>query len=295
MSDFVLSCCSTTDLKPEYVKERNIEYLPFHYELADKSYSDDLGQSLDYHGFYQAMVDGAMTRTSQPNVEDYEEYFEKYLKEGKDVLHLVLSSGISGAINSATAAANELREKYPDRKLYVVDSLCASGGFGFIMDALADLRDEGKNIDELYKFAEDRKLYVNHWFFTSDLTFFIRGGRVSKTSGYVGKLLNICPLLNVDFMGRLIPRYKIRTKKKVMEAIVDKMAELAEGGEDYTGKVFITHADVLDDAKEVAGMIEKRFPKMNGKVDINYIGPTIGAHTGPGTVALFFWGAKRVD
>ena len=186
-------------------------------------------------------------------------------------------------------------EKYPDREIYIVDSLAASSGYGLLMDRLADLRDEGMSAKDLAAWAEENKLKLHHWFFSSDLTFFVKGGRVSKTSGFVGNLLNICPLLNVSFEGKLIPRYKIRTKKKAIVAIVDKMVEFAENGTDYNGKCYISNSACLEDAKEVAKLVEERFPYLNGSVEINSIGTTIGSHTGPGTVALFFWGSKRVD
>lgn len=293
MGDYVISCCSTVDLSAEYLQKRNIEYVCFHFEVDGKTYPDDLGQSIPFKDFYQMMRDGAMTRTSQVGVGEYEEYFEKFLKEGKDILHLSLSTGISGTYNSACLAAQDLREKYPDRKIYVVDSLAASAGFGLFMDKLADLRDEGKDIDTLHVWAENHKLNCIHWFFTSDLTYLVRGGRVSKTSGFVGQLLNICPLLNVDYKGRLIAREKIRTKKKVIRRIVEKMEEDAENGLDYSGKCFISNSDCYEDARAVADLIEARFPKLDGKVMISEIGTTIGSHTGPGTVALFFWGKKR--
>lgn len=211
------------------------------------------------------------------------------------MLHLCLSSGISGTANSAMIAQRELQEKYPERKIYVVDSYAASAGFGLLVDKLADMRDEGKTIDEVYAWAMDNRLKLHHWFFTSDLTFFIKGGRVSKVSGFVGGILNICPLLNVSFEGKLIPRFKIRTKKKVIEACVNQMEALAINGTDYEGKCYISNSACLEDARAVADLVESRFPKLNGKVEIYDIGTTIGSHTGPGTVALFFWGAKRED
>ena len=163
------------------------------------------------------------------------------------------------------------------------------------MDKLADLRDEGKSLSEVADFAEKNKRRLQHWFFSSDLTFYIRGGRISKTSGFIGGLLNICPLLNVDYQGCLIPRYKIRTKKKVIKAIVDQMIEHAENGTDYSGKCYISNSACYEDARAVADLVEKNFPKLDGKVVINSIGTTIGSHTGPGTVALFFWGDERKD
>lgn len=295
MSDYVISCCSTADLSKEHFEKIDVHYCCFHYEMDGVQYSDDLGQSMDFDVFYQRMTDGAMTKTSQINADEYEEYFTQFLSQGKDILHLTLSSGISGTFNSANLAKALLEDKYPDRKIYVIDSLAASSGYGLLVDHLATMRDSGATIDELAAWVEEHKLNLNHWFFSSDLTFFIRGGRISKAAGAVGTVLNICPLMNVDFEGRLIPRYKIRTKKKVIQAIVDKMAEQAEGGTDYSGKCFISHSACEEDAKAVAALVEERFPNLNGRVLINSIGTTIGSHTGPGTVALFFWGQKRED
>lgn len=295
MSDYVISCCSTADLSKEHFEKIDVHYCCFHYEMDGVQYSDDLGQSMDFDVFYQRMTDGAMTKTSQINADEYEEYFAQFLSQGKDILHLTLSSGISGTFNSANLAKALLEDKYPDRKIYVIDSLAASSGYGLLVDHLAGMRDSGATIDELAAWVEEHKLNLNHWFFSSDLTFFIRGGRISKAAGAVGTVLNICPLMNVDFEGRLIPRYKIRTKKKVIQAIVDKMAEQAEGGTDYSGKCFISHSACEEDAKAVAALVEERFPNLNGHVLINSIGTTIGSHTGPGTVALFFWGQKRED
>lgn len=295
MSDYILSCCSTADLTKEHFEERGISYICFHYQLDGKQYADDLGQSMPSEKFYKAMADGAETKTSQVNAEEFQAYFEKFLKQGKDVLHVCLSSGISGVINSAMIAREELAEKYPDRKILVVDSLGASSGYGLLMDQLADLRDQGKSIQQVYDWANQHKLELNHWFFSTDLTFYIKGGRISKASGFIGGVLNICPLLNMDDQGRLIPRFKIRTKKKVIRAIVDKMEEYANDGRDYSGKCYISQSGCYEDARAVADLVEARFPHLNGKVEINYVGTTIGSHTGPGTVALFFWGRKRTE
>lgn len=295
MSDYILSCCSTADLTKEHFQRRNISYICFHYELDGVEYKDDLGESMPFDRFYAAMANGADTKTSQINTEEFAAYFEPFLKEGKDILHLCLSSGITGVVNSAMLARDMLAEEYPDHKIYILDSLAASSGYGLLMDRLADLRDEGMSIDELYEWAKANRLKLNHWFFSTDLTFFIKGGRVSKTSGFIGGMLNICPLLNVDYEGRLIPRYKIRTKRKVIQTIVDKMEECLDEGRDYSGKCYISNSACYEDARAVADLIEERFPKLDGKVLINSIGTTIGAHTGPGTVAVFFWGKERVD
>ena len=295
MSDYVISCCSTADLSKEHFEERDIKYTCFKYYLNDVCYPDDLGQTIPFDKFYQMMEDGADTKTSQINADEYITYFKPFLEEGKDLLHLCLSSGISGAYNSAMIAKSELEEMYPDRKIYVIDSLAASSGFGLLMDKIADLRDEGMSIDELNDWIEANKRKVHHWFFSTDLTFYVKGGRVSKAAGFVGGILNICPLLNVSHEGKLIPREKIRTKKKVIKAIVEKMEQFAENGLDYADKCFISNSACIDDAAAVAALIEEKFLKLKGKVLINSIGTTIGSHTGPGTVALFFWGKEREE
>ncbi len=293
MNDFILSCCSTSDLDEKHYKDRDIRYVCFHYFLGDKEYPDDFGKSVPFKEFYARMAEGVMTRTSQVNEEEYTEYFESFLKAGKDVLHVTLSSGISGSYNSACLARDALAAKYPERKLYVVDSRGASSGYGLLMDKLADVRDEGKTIDEVRDYAEAHRLEVHHWFFSTDLKYYVRGGRISKASGFIGSLLRICPLLNMDAPGHLVPREKVITKKRVIRRIVEKMEQCAAGGLDYADKVYISNSDCIEDARAVADLVEARFPKMKGKVEIYEIGTTIGSHTGPGTVALFFWGEPR--
>ncbi len=293
MENFVISCCSTVDLTKKHLEDRNIKYLCFHYFLDNVEHVDDFGTSIPMSQFYQMMVDGVITRTSQINVDTYLNYFESFLKEGKDVLHLTLSSGISGTYNSACIARDMLKEKYPERKLYIVDSLAASSGFGLLVDLAADLRDAKKNIDEIYNWLLENRLTINHWFFSTDLTFFIRGGRISKTSGTIGNMLHICPLMNVSNEGKLIPREKILGKKKVILRIVEVMKQLAKNGTNYDGKCYISHSACIEDAALVKKLVEENFPKLKGKVEIFDIGTTIGAHTGPGTVALFFVGKKR--
>ena len=267
MADFVLSCCSTADLTKEHFQQRDISYICFHYALDGVDYPDDLGETMPFDKFYAAMANGAETRTSQVNISEFVDYFTPFLEQGKDILHVCLSSGLSGVSNSAENAARIVRERYPDRKIYIVDSLGASSGYGLLMDRLADLRDEGMPIDSVRDWAEAHKL----------------------------ELLDICPLLNMDNLGRLIPRSKIRGKKRVMKEIVARMEEHAQGGLDYSGKCYISNSACYDDARAVADEIEKKFPKLNGKVEIYSVGTTIGSHTGPGTVALFFWGDERKD
>ncbi len=295
MAEYVISGCSSADLSKSWLERRNIEYIEFNYELGGIQYKDDFGVSVAPHDLYERMLAGEDSKTSQISIGDYFDHFKRILDSGRDLIHVTLSTGISGTYNSAVLAANELREKYPDRKIYVVDSMAASSGFGLLLDKMADLRDKGMSIEMLYAWTEENKLRAVHWFFSSDLTFYIKGGRVSKTAGFIGSVLSICPLLNVDYLGRLIPREKIRTKKKVIRRLVDKMKEDADKGTDYDDTCFISHSDCLEDAEAVMKLIEAEFPKMKGKIRIFPIGATIGCHTGPGTVALFFWGRKRVD
>lgn len=293
MSDYIISCCSTADVTEEFLKEKNIEHICFHYYLDDKAYIDDLYKSMTPQDFYQAMVDGAMTRTSQVNADEFTKYFRGFLQEGKDVLHITLSSGISGVLNSARIAAEEMKEEFPDRKIVVIDSLTASAGYGLYMDKLAELRDAGYDFDQLVAWAENHIQNQNTWFFTTDLTFLIRGGRVSKVSGWFGTALNICPLMNINDEGKLIPRQKCRGKKLVKKAALAAVQKRIENGADYDGKIFITHSVCMEDAREVADMLEAAFPNMKEKIRIFDIGPTIGAHTGPGTVAIGFWGSEK--
>ena len=293
MAEYCLTGCSSADLSEAHFNERGIQYICFQFEIDGVTYPDDLGKTIPPAELYRRMENGAMTKTSQISVGAYEEFFDRILAEGKDILHVTLSSGISGTVNSARIAANDLKNRYPDRKIYIVDSLGASSGYGLFLDLLADKRDEGYDIDRLYDWAESNKLRVHHWFFSTDLTYYIRGGRVTKTAGFVGQLLNICPLLNVDSMGRLIPREKIRGKNAVIRRTVDKMVEHAENGAAYSGKVFISNSECLADVHVMTKLIEERIPGTKGKITVFDIGATIGSHTGPGTVALFFFGDER--
>ena len=295
MSDFILSCCSTADMPKSFFEERNVAYVCFHFNMDGKDYPDDLGESMPFPEFYKRIEEGAQPTTSQVNVDEFTNFFEPFLKEGKDILHVSLSSGLSGSFNSASIAARDLMEKYPERTIKVVDSLGASSGFGVLMTYLADLRDEGKSLTEVYDWAEKNKLRVHHWFFSTDLTSYKRGGRISATSAMVGTLLGICPLLNMDNEGHLIPRKKIRTKKKVIEELVNMMKEHVEDGPDYKGYCYISNSACEEDAEAVRDLVEAYCPNLKGKVLINSIGTVIGSHTGPGTVALFFLGDERVD
>ena len=295
MSDYMITCCSTADMPLAYLKEKNIPFACFHFQMDGKEYLDDLGQTITFEEFYNRIRGGAMPVTSQVNAEEFVDLWEPILKEGKYLLHISLSSGLSGEINSARIAQEELKEKYPKRTVKVVDSLGASSGYGLIVDTAYEKRAAGASLEELYQWLEDNKLHMHHWFFSTDLTHYKRGGRISAASATMGTLLNICPLMNMNDKGELIPRRKIRGKKQVIKEIVRMMEVHANGGLEYSGKCFISNSACMEDARAVAELIESRFPKLNGKVMINSVGTVIGSHTGPGTVALFFWGDERVD
>jgi DegV family protein with EDD domain len=293
MADFVITCCSTADLTREHFNRRNVPLAYFKFTIDGVTYPDDLGESMPFETFYGKIAAGSMPVTTQVNATEYADLFEPFLKDGIDVLHLTLSSGISGAYNSAKIAETELRAKYPDRKLVVIDTLAASSGYGLLLDKALDMRDAGASFDEIAEWVEKNKLRLHHWFFTSDLKHLKRGGRVSSAAAIVGMFLNICPILNVNNAGLLTPRSKVRGKKNVILEMAKLMVKHAEGGANYTGKCFISQSACYEDARALADELEKEIPGIDGGVLINSIGTVIGSHTGPGTVALFFWGDER--
>ena len=295
MNKYIVSCCSTADLSEKHILNKNIKYICFHFELNGKEYKDDLGKSIPFPEFYKMLKMGADSKTSQVSVGEFEEHFENFLKDGFDIIHLSLSSGLSGSFNSANIAKESLLQKYPERKIYIVDSLAASSGYGLLVDKVADLRDSGMSIDNLYSWVESNKLRVHHWFSSSDLSFFVKGGRLSKISGAIGQILNICPVMNVDKFGKLVPRFKIRGKEKALQKMLNQMELYADGRTEYSDNCYISNSDCLNDAKHLGLLISEKFVNMKDSVKIYDIGTTIGSHTGPATVALFFWGDKRTD
>ncbi|NJD57958.1 MAG: DegV family protein [Anaerolineales bacterium] len=295
MPDYLITCCSTVDLPYEHLLKRGIPYTSFHFNIDGMEFPDDLGQTMPFEEFYRRVAAGAMPTTSQVNMGQYLSFFEPFLQQGQDILHLSLSSGLSGSYNSALLAREELLHKYPGRKLLLVDTLGASSGYGLLTDLAADMRDGGATLEEVHAWVEARKLNLHHWFFSTDLTHYRRGGRLSATSAFMGTLMHICPLMNMNDEGKLIPRAKVRGKKHVISEIVRMMELHAQDGLEYSGKCFISHSACIDDAREVARLIEAKFPRMNDSVMVNSVGMVIGSHTGPGTVALFFLGDKRTS
>jgi len=295
MADYQITCCSTADLPLTFFQVTGIPYACFHYELDGKEYPDDLGVTVPFDSFYDNMRSSAMPTTSQVSVGQYISLFAPILQSGKDILHISLSSGLSGSYQSACIAAGQLREEYPDRTIEIVDSLGASGGYGMLVDIAYTLQQKGYTLAGLKQELEHRKKRVHHWFFSTDLTAYYRGGRISAASAVFGTALKICPLLRVNSEGKLVQYAKCRGKKNAMAAMLKKMEETVKDGINYSGKVFITHSACFDDAKAIADAIEKQFKKLAAPVQIGYIGTVIGSHTGPGTVALFFEGQKDME
>mgnify|MGYP002522295941 FL=1 len=295
MEKYLITCSGIVDLPREYLEKRKIPFICYHIKINGVEYVDDLGKTLTYSEFYKKMDNGDISITSLINQERYIDFFKPYLAEGYDILHIELSSGISGTYNSCRLAQDELLNMFPERKMLVVDSLCASSGYGLLVDTLKDMQEKGATINEAYEFACENRLNIHHWFFSTNLEHYKRGGRITQASYFIGNLLNIYPLLNMDNLGRLIVRKKIHGKKKLFNEMLKRMEELAIDGKNYKGKCFISNSNSIKDAIEIKKMIKERFPNIDGEVLINDIGTTIGSHTGSGTVAIFFFGKKRID
>lgn len=294
MTDYILSSESTIDLDPEFVRELDVSILNANYELNGQTYIDDFGQSLDMKEFYDNMRDGATPTTSRINTNEYIEYFRPILEEGKDIIHLCLSSGMSSQFDSLQMAFEQLKEEFPERKMYAVDSVMASAGFGMLTAKLAFLRDGGMDIDSLYKWAEDNKRHVINYTSNENLEYVARGGRISKTAASIGGMLHISPLIEVDDTGHMIVTSKVRTRKKLLKTIVDKMEYNAIDGLDYNDQIYISHADNIEIVEEIIELIKDRFKNLDQEIKVSNIGPTIGSHIGPGAFSVFYWGDERM-
>ena len=288
MNEFVLFTDSACDIAPAILKDWNVECISLSllFDGEDKEISN---YDITANDFYKRMRDGDTAKTSAINVEGFKTAFEPTLKSGKDVLYLGFSSGLSTTVNSARIAADELKEDYPNASVTVVDTLCASAGQGLLVYLAVKQRDEGKTLAEIAEYAEKTKVGMCHWFTVDDLVYLKRGGRISPTVAFVGGILGIKPVLHMDDEGHLISMSKARGRKNALKAIVDRFNELAV--DKQNGTVFISHGDCIDDANELAGMLKDAFGVTVSI--IADIGPVIGAHSGPGTLALFFIGKER--
>ena len=289
MSEYVITTDNNSDLPESYYAEHNVGCTYLSYSMDGQNYSHE--NFLPVEEFYDKMRKGSMPTTAQVNPEAAKALMEPYLKEGKDILHIAFSSGLSGSYNSARIAGEELMDKYPDRKIIVLDSLAASLRQGMIVYLAQQQKEEGKSIDEVAQWVKGHRLNVVHAFTVDDLNHLYRGGRVSKTTAVVGGVLNIKPVLHVDNEGKLIPVGKVRGRKKSLLALVDMMDQKLGSYKDSCDTIFVSHGDCIEDAQFVIDKIKEKYPIKT--VLVNYVGATIGAHSGPGTVALFFLGDER--
>lgn len=289
MENYTIITDSSCDLPLSLYEQLNVKVIPLSFFIEGKPYSNHpTGNGIGFKEFYNELSDGKMVTTSAVNTEQFREIMEEELIAGRDVLYLGFSSALSGTYNAGHLAAAELTEKYPNRKVYTVDTRAASLGEGMLVYLACAERDKGRSIDEVRDFVEDNKLKLCHWFTVSDLYQLKRGGRISGVTAVLGTVLSIKPVLHVDNEGRLINMFKARGRNAAIRALFEKMKETAIGPKDQT--VFISHGDCFDDAKRLATMITDEF---GCKCIIGYVGPVIGAHAGKGTLALFYLGTKR--
>ena len=290
MRDYVILTDSCCDLSAEMAAELGVEVLPLSLQMGDRTYRNYLdGREIGFHEFYERVRSGELATTSAVNVGEFEEKMREILKTGKDILSISFSSALSTTYQSSVIAAEELKDEFPDAKILTVDSLCASLGQGLFVYLCAQEQKKGKNIDEVKTFAEETKGRVCHWFTVDDLNHLKRGGRINAATALSGTMLAIKPVMHVDDEGRLIPVSKARGRKASLTALVDRMEATAIDPAGQT--VFISHGDCLEDAEFVAGEVRRRLGVET--VHINYVGPVIGNHSGPGTMALFFLGSER--
>ncbi len=288
MSDYVIFADSSCDILPDILEEWGVPFVSLSVKFDDE---DKSFQNFDrpFPVFYQKMRQGGVARTSAANMESFKVAFEPYLQQGKDILYIGFSSGLSTTVNSGAMAANELMEQYPDRKIVTVDTFGASAGYGLLLYLTVEKKRAGASLEEAAKFVEDTRFHLDHWFTVDDLVYLKRGGRVSAAAAFAAGLLNIKPVLHMDDPGHLINMFKVRGRRASIKALADKYGELAI--DPAGGTVFISHGDCIDDAKLLEKMLADRF---GAKVKlITFVGPVIGSHSGPGTLALFFVGKKR--
>ncbi len=280
---------SNSDLPKKYVEERDLQIIHMPYRLEEHDYEDDFGQSISPHDFYEKERQGIVATTFQLSPERYKEIFTPYLQAGHDIVYLAFSSALSGTYQSAMVAKPELEEAFPDRKIYIIDSLCASLGEGLLMHHMLNKRDAGVPDEEVVAWAEANKGRMCHWFTVYDLNFLRRGGRVSAAAAFLGTMLSIKPILHVDDEGRLVPVEKVKGRARSVQALVDHMKQTVNIEENST--VFISHGDSEADAQRLKSLVEEAFGIHD--IRINNIGPVIGTHSGPDTLAVFFLGSHR--
>ena len=287
---YTISCESTVDLDLQHMNNRQIPTIAYTYTIDGQEYVDDMRSGNGLALFYNKLAAGKNSHTSLINVERYKDFFRPLLDKG-DLLHVVFSSALSNSVVNALNAAEQLREEYPDRKIYILDSTCACVGLGMFADCLADLRDSGKNIDEVYQWALLNRGKVHHIFYSTTLTYFRRSGRVGAATALVGNLLHICPVMNTDINGKIVPVARCMSETKAVGKLLDKIAQTVRDGADYDGKLWLGHSDYISAANNVATKLKLAYPKAD--IRLFDIGPVIASHCGPGTVFVCYWGDER--
>lgn len=281
---------SCSDLPAEYIKKHDdLTVLPLTYSLDGKEYRDDGWVSISMEDFYGRMRRGSISTTSLINVQRFLEAFTPCLEKGEDILYIAFSSALSGTCQNAMIAAGDLREQFPERRITVIDSLCACMGFGMLVTLAQQKKEEGMGYDELVAWVDDEKLRAVHWFTVDNLNHLRRGGRLSTTSAFLGTILSIKPVLHVSDEGKLVPVEKVKGRRNALRSLVERTAQTIVDPEQQT--LFINHGDALEEARTVADMIRERINIRD--ITINPIGPVIGSHAGPGTIAVFFMGTGR--
>ncbi len=294
MKEFILSCESTIDMPYSYTVERDLRTIFYTYTVDGKEYVDDMQKdpgSLDR--FYELIDRGNIPSTSQINVDRYDKFFRELLSSTEgDILHIAFGTGMTQSYGNAVLASEKLMEEYPDRKILVVDSLCSSSGYGLLVDAAADMRDDGKSMEEIYGWLMEYRHKVHHQFYSVELKYFRRSGRMSGAAAMVATVLGICPIMKLDDKGKIIAYDKVRGKKKAVDVTVSTMKQHAIGGENYSGKCFICNSNCMEDAVITRDRVLQEFRNIK-EIPIFNIGTIIASHCGPGTVAVFFFGDDR--
>lgn len=288
MSDFIIVTSSTSDLPKSYCDEFDVRVIPYSFQMNDKEYFDNFEQDMGTEDFYNKMREGATPTTSMVNQHTYYEWYKKLAAEGKDILFIEFSSGLTSSTANAFMALEQISGEI-ENKIIVVDSLCASVGLGLLVDYAVRMRAEGKSIEETAAWVEEHKYNMIHWFTVDDLVYLKRGGRVSSAAAAMGTMLNIKPVLDVDDNGHLIPISKVRGRKK---SILEMFENMKKDIDESADTVFIGHGSCKEDAEFLQSKVKEFFPQIK-TYRIHNIGPTIGAHTGPGVLALFYYGKKR--
>lgn len=289
---FTISCESTVDMPYSYVSNRSLPVLFYSYTVDGQEYTDDMLRDPDALPHFYAMLEaGKMPATSQLNEYQYLEFFEPLLAQG-DLLHIAFGTGMTQSYRNAERAAVILREKYPQRHIIVIDSLCSSSGYGMLVDYAADMRDAGKSMDEIAQWLLEKRHHVHHQFYSTELKHYRRSGRMSGATATIATILGICPIMRLDDKGKIIAYSKVRGKTHAIQTTIDTMAEHAQGGVHYNGKCFISHSNCPEDAQKTKQSLLERFPNLHD-IPVFDIGTIIASHCGPGTVAVFFLGDDR--